>query len=155
MRFNYKRELEKFQANWEKQAAVMREHGMSEEAIKALYAHDYAELKEARNHSLHRDENSCEHLSPEYLHAFARNKSALIGAGDMISSLDVLDQIENPALLEGLKALKKSDLELFLMVYAQGLTETKIAKVKGQSVANICKKLTRIKKLLKIFFEKG
>jgi len=152
MRFNYKRELEKFQKNWEKQAAIMRQHGMDEQAIEDMYKHDFAEFKKTRNYFLHHDEYSDEHCLPEYLHAHALDKSALMDAQDMISALDLLDQIGNPALLEGLKALKPQTLKILIMAEIHGLTDAQIAVQLGAERSSITHKLRRAKIFLKKFF---
>ena len=152
MRFNHKREFQEFMAEWKAQEAIMRQHGMDEKAISALFDHDFKAFKSERNFYLNKEEFVPEQSEAEFLHTHAMDESSLIEHEDMISTLDLLDQIENHALWEGLKALKQADLELFIMAEIHGLTDAKIAALLGQSRPNITQKLSRIKKFLKIFF---
>ena len=152
MRFNHKRELQEFMAEWKAQEAIMRQHGMDEKAISALFDHDFKAFKAERSFYLNKEEFVPEQSEAEFLHTHAMDESSLIEHEDMISTLDLLDQIENHALFQGLKALKQADLELFLLTSSHGMTEDEIAAQFGQTQSNISQKITRIKKFLKLFF---
>jgi len=151
MRFNHKRELQEFMADWEAQEAIMRQHGMDDEAISALFDHDYRAFNATRQYYRQKEEFVSEQSEAEYLHAHAMDKTALIGPEDLVLTLELFDQIENPALLNGLKALKKADLEVFLLFAVEGLSGAEIGRRLGQTQQNVSLKILRAKNILKNF----
>jgi len=152
MRFNHKRELQEFMAEWKAQEAIMRQHGMDEKAISALFDHDFKAFKSERNFYLNKEEFIPEQSEAEFLHTHAMDESSLIEHEDMISALDLLDQIENLALLKGLKAMKPQTLQILIMAEIHGMTDAQIAVRLGVERSGITHKLRRAKIFLKKFF---
>ena len=128
-------------------AEEYRAAGMSEEAIAEIAAFDLEVLRSDRRFYRHtqslcpdgREAEEAEAPEPSY------DGSLLHLEGRM----GWLEEIENPALLEALRALTPEMLELLTLFVFEGRTKSDIGRMLGCSSQNIATKLLRIRRFLR------
>jgi len=156
MGFNYRYEKVKFYEEWLPKQKMMREVGMSEEAIQQMFDYDWNWFKDRRRHESRQKpftEDPYTYSEEDYellQKAIARNmEEQSKNYIDNIEAFDVIDKIEDERLLNALKQLKEAELELIMLYAIKGMQVQEIAKLKNRSVSTISEKLTRIKKIIK------
>ena len=152
----------KERAKFEREQAKLREQylaaGMSEEQIKALYAHDLEWYKNRRREARHTqrlDLETCEEIgeyieNPLYKKFF--DKLAVEDKHSETTRFGWVEEIEDRRLYEAVKKLSADDLELLTQVFFEGVSQIEIARRKGVNKATVTKWIRRIKKLFQKFF---
>lgn len=150
MSFDYRKEFAKFKREWAKQEKIMREAGMSEEAIAELYDFSHEQFKSDRNYGIKKQDIILADIK------FSSGRKARQDMAEQPSEFDVcfdaLEQIENPILLNALKKLPQKHYELYCLYVIHGFTQVEIAKMTNQSKQNVHNKIRRIEKFIKKFF---
>ena len=135
MSYNYAREKRKFDAEWKRKALWYRKEGMSEEDIEAMYRFDLAQFNrdrayESRRRPLETACGSCYIQQPSERYSW-------------------IDEVSEPQLVERLRKLPESDIELLTLIVRDGCGVNEIAKLYGVAHSTISRKITRIKNFLK------
>lgn len=135
MAYNYAREKRKFDAEWKRKALWYRKEGMSEESIAEMYCFDLAQFNrdrayESRRRPLETACGSCYVQQPSERYSW-------------------IDEVSEPRLVERLRKLPESDIELLTLIVRDGCGVNEIAKLYGVAHSTISRKITRIKNFLK------
>lgn len=155
MGFNYAKEKRAFLKEWACLRSEYEAAGMSEKAIKELYAFDWEWFCNRRSFANHSQELPLERIDDED----EQNRSALMIKFDsMRTTFDEstfagrfawVDTIEDATLTDKLKQLSSEDLDLLTLIVMDGYRQPQIAVIMGCSQSNISQKVSRIKKYLK------
>ena len=134
MAYNYAREKRKFDAEWKRKALWYRKEGMSEESIAEMYCFDLAQFNrdrayESRRRPLETACGSCYVQEP-------------------IERYSWIDDISEPRLVERLRKLSESDIELLTLLIYDGLSQTEAADILGRKQYDISRQFARILKSL-------
>ncbi len=134
MAYNYAREKRKFDAEWKRKALWYRKEGMSEESIAGMYCFDLAQFNrdrayESRRRPLETACGSCYVQEP-------------------IERYSWIDDISEPRLVERLRKLSESDIELLTLLIYDGLSQTEAADILGRKQYDISRQFARILKSL-------
>lgn len=134
MAYNYAREKRKFDAEWKRKALWYRKEGMSEESIAEMYCFDLAQFNrdrayESRRRPLETACGSCRVQEP-------------------IERYSWIDDISEPRLVERLRKLSESDIELLTLLIYDGLSQTEAADILGRKQYDISRQFARILKSL-------
>ena len=134
MAYNYAREKRKFDAEWKRKALWYRKEGMSEESIAEMYCFDLAQFNrdrayESRRRPLETACGSCHVQEP-------------------IERYSWIDDISEPRLVERLRKLSESDIELLTLLIYDGLSQTEAADILGRKQYDISRQFARILKSL-------
>ena len=133
MAYNYAREKRKFDAEWKRKALWYRKEGMSEESIVEMYCFDLAQFNrdrayESRRRPLETACGSCHVQEP-------------------IERYSWIDDISE-RLVERLRKLSESDIELLTLLIYDGLSQTEAADILGRKQYDISRQFARILKSL-------
>lgn len=145
MEFNYFYEQKKFEAYWSHEKEIMKEAGMTEEAINQMYQYDWEWFKSKRRFALHNNLYAYE-VSNELFDFNALKTDEKEGA--------LLDNMENIPLHNVLKNLKKDDFDILVQRFIKEVPIKDIAKIQGQSPNYMSVKIKRIIKNVKRNYEK-
>ena len=141
--YNNNSEFLKFQNNWKAEESLMRENGASEDVIAELYNFSLATFNSNRRFyeklDLTTDTN-------------ALKKTPEPPNNDFDYCFDLLNQIENPKLLKGLKSLSPTDLKIYVLHHINGFNRTEIADLIGKSRQHVGQRLTKITAILRNYF---
>ena len=134
MAYNYAKEKRKFDAEWKRKALWYRKEGMSEESIAEMYCFDLAQFNrdrayESRRRPLETACGSCYVQEP-------------------IERYSWIDDISEPRLVERLRKLSESDIELLTLLIYDGLSQTEAADILGRKQYDISRQFARILKSL-------
>ena len=134
MAYNYAREKRKFDAEWKRKALWYRKEGMSEESIAEMYCFDLAQFNrdrayDSRKRPLETACGSCYVQEP-------------------IERYSWIDDISEPRLVERLRKLSESDIELLTLLIYDGLSQTEAADILGRKQYDISRQFARILKSL-------
>ena len=137
MAYNYAKEKRKFDAEWKREALWYRKEGMSEEDIEAMRCFDLAQFNrdrayESRRRPLETACGSCYVQAPE----------ADTGRYSWI------DEVSETRLVERLRKLSESDIELLTLLIYDGLSQTEAADILGCKQYDISRQFARILKSL-------
>lgn len=161
MAWNNGKERKTFEAEQKRLRKIYLEHGMTEEAIQALYEFDKEQFNSQRRNTIHTqrlDFDSIEFDDKETDNPLFEKFLELLSTEDEFipeGRFGWLETIENNRLAKGLKQLKESDLEVLTQMYFEGYSQREVAVNLGVTEANISKKIRRIKIFLKLFLENG
>lgn len=149
MHFNYGYEKKKFDAAWKQLAKTYEEAGMSAEAIQAMYEFDWDAFKAARVEALHTQELDMEEHEDEDWESplFKNYREAISCEYDIFGSHSRywwLEEIENPCLTVGIRALSADDKELLTLYILERKTEEEIAKLMGVHQTTIFRRLQKV-----------
>ena len=123
MAYNYAREKRKFDAEWKRKALWYRKEGMSEEDIEAMYRFDLVQFNRDRAYG------SCYIQRPSERYSW-------------------IYEVSEPQLVEKLRRLSESDIELLTLLIYDGLSQTEAADVLGRKQYDISRQFARILKSL-------
>ena len=141
--YNNNTEFMKFQRDWQSEEALMRENGSDEAVITELYAFSLAVFNSNRRFYEKLDYNE---------NTDSLNEKPEPPNCDFDNCFDILDQIENPQLLKGLKNLSPLDLKIYVHYNVDGYSKTEIAEMVGLSRQYVGRKLKKITATLKSHF---
>ncbi len=161
MAWNDGKERKTFEAEQKRLRKIYLEHGMTEEAIQALYEFDKEQYNARRRNAIHTqrldfdsiefDDKETDNPLFEKFLEFLSTEDEFVPEG----RFGWIETIENHRLAKGLKQLKESDLEVLTQMYFEGYSQREVAINLGVTEANISKKIRRIKIFLKLFLENG
>lgn len=161
MAWNDGKERKTFEAEQKRLRKIYLEHGMTEEAIQALYEFDKEQYNARRRNAIHTqrldfdsiefDDKETDNPLFEKFLEFLSTEDEFVPEG----RFGWIETIENHRLAKGLKQLKESDLEVLTQMYFEGYSQREVASNLGVTEANISKKIRRIKIFLKLFLENG
>lgn len=157
MKFNYQSEFKKFKAERERMIKTYREAGMDEESISKMLEYDWELFKKERIFCLHNqpiedfdkgDSNS------EETPLMKRFKESLSVEDDYMNdeTCEWIESLENPALVNGLKALKPKQLKIMELLIVNELTHEEIAEELGLERSTVTRNISRIKNKIKKYF---
>lgn len=161
MKWNNGKEKAKFereQANLRKEYLAV---GMTEKQIRAMRSFDEKFFNERRREAEHTQELDIHAFDDEFGEDELKN-ALLEKFLDKLSKTDThfqnerfgwIEQIEDEPLCKLLKELSNEDKELLTELFADGLTQQKIADNFGLNQSNISRKLARLKKIIKRFYQ--
>ena len=163
MSFNYGLEKKKFDRKWDKLRKEYRAAGMDETAIEAMYEFDWQGFNAERAYRNHTQGMPAQQFDDDG-DAAGEDKSALLVKffnafavmpkdTDSERRYSWLDEIGSENLSAALRRLSAEDIELLTLYVFDGYSTTEIASMKGIAHQNVSKKIRRIKKFLKKFFE--
>lgn len=154
MGFNYAKERRKFEAEWRKLRQEYEQAGMEPSSIDEIYLFDLAEFRSRR-----RFEMRTQPLPDMYEADGGANQSFLLrkhkalstefDEADFLGEDAWLETIENPILLERLKRLKHTDLDLLKFLVLEEHPQKELAQKWHCSQRLISKRLKKINKFLK------
>ena len=161
MAWNDGKERKTFEAEQKRLRKIYLEHGLTEEAIQALYEFDKEQYNARRRNAIHTqrldfdsiefDDKETDNPLFEKFLEFLSTEDEFVPEG----RFGWIETIENHRLAKGLKQLKESDLEVLTQMYFEGYSQREVAINLGVTEANISKKIRRIKIFLKLFLENG
>lgn len=155
MSFNYAKEKQKFNREWEKNHTEYAAAGMSEENIQKMKEFDWSWFCSRRRY-----ENRIQALPSEFIGEEEGNEerttlfckflslSSGFSEADFYDRYGWIEDIENQEIADRLKKFSGDDLELLTLIVIEGYTQSETAVKYGISQKNICKKIKRIKKFL-------
>ena len=154
MGFNYAKERRKFEAEWRKLRQEYEQAGMEPSSIEEIYLFDLAEFRsrrrfEIRTQPLPEMYEADEGTGQSFLLRKHKALSTEFGEADFLGEDAWLDTIEDPILLERLKQLKRTDLELLKFLVLEEHTQKELAQKWHCSQRLISKRLKKIKNFLK------
>lgn len=157
MKFNYQSEKIKFEKEWARMKVTYEEAGMTQFAIRELYAYDWEMFKKERNFCVHN-----QYMSDEL---FKEGKSKDDGQNALLSrfaeQLSVrdkyfeddpygwIDEIDDVALLKCLKKLTSEQLELITQYVIQEKQVSDIAAFFKTSYTSVANRWSRLKRKLR------
>lgn len=161
MKWNNGRERAIFNKEQAKLREVYSAAGMTEEQIQELYEFDLQNFRLRRTEALHtqnlqisafdEDETGNEAKNP-LLKKFI-DKLSIEDKHFESESFGWIENIENKKLYEKIRSLPKKDKELLTLLFIDGYKQTEIASKMGVKKAAVCRKVNRLKNILKSFFE--
>ena len=158
MGFNYGLEKKRFDQRWEALEREYRAAGMEETAIQELYAYDYDMFKNERRYRTHTQENtgyeegSCDSdadspLSRIFIERFSMTMQLDFRTEGRYGWMDELDSEE---LTKTLKKMPEEYKEILTLMMEER-TQAEIAAKIGTSQAGICRRIKKLRELLKKF----
>lgn len=155
MGFNYAKEKRKFQEQWMHLRDEYKALGMSKETIQELYDFDLQWFRSQRQFRSHNQALPYDAINDETDYV----KSTLIAKFDtlkttfdeaaFIGRLAWMDAIEDEALVDKLKQLSKSDLELLTLLAIDGYSQSDLERIGYEKQYIISRRLSKIRKFLK------
>jgi len=161
MAWNDGKERKTFEAEQKRLRKIYLEHGMTEEAIQALYEFDKEQYNARRRNAIHTQSFDLEAMEGDgdegqnplyakFLEVIAVNEEYIPQ-----DRFGWIETIENQRLVVALKKLKNSDLEVLTQIYVEEYSQKEVAAHFGVTEASISKKIRRIKNFLQLFLKKG
>ena len=157
MKWNDGQERAKFEKEHEKLRKEYLAAGMTEKQIQDIFEYDWAEYRRTRIEAIHTqdldfdsaefdDKETDNPLYKKFLSAI----SVTVDYSDS-SRFGWVEGIDNERIVNALRTLPKDYLELLTDIIIDGLTQSEIAKKRGVKKAAINNKMSRIRKIFKIF----
>ena len=161
MEWNDGKERAKFEKEHEKLRKEYLAAGMTEKQIQDIFEYDWAEYRRTRIEAIHTQEldfesaefNDKETNNPLYK-KFLSAISVTMDYSDS-SRFGWIEDISNEKCAKAIKQLCKFDLELLTEWLVEEKTQTEIAKNLGIEQGTVSKRITRLKKIFKKFYENG
>lgn len=151
MSFDYRKEFAKFKREWEKQEKIMRDEGMSEEAIAEFYNFSYKQFKGDRNYALKICDFTSIDSEEEKSKCKRLNKSMVEQSIEFDELFNGLMQTDNYSLLQGLQTLSKSELQVVILYCEKEMDLKQISIYLGQKYDATQKQFYRAKNKIKNF----
>lgn len=159
MKFNYQSELLKFKREHEELRRIMREHGHSEENIRAITEYDWELFKAERRYCRHNFsiDEMCElfnSTAEDGASPLMKRFQKQLATEDKYPGCDKswIDGIESKKLRKGLRSLSPEQMKIWeLYVFGQ-LTQGEIAEKLNISQSAVSRRIETIRKKLKRFF---
>ena len=139
MAYIYAYERKKFEEEWAKKEAWYRAEGMEEDAIRELYLLDLAEFNSTRRYYRHNVSLSAD---------LSELANLLADHSDFILSgrYDWIEELDEPELVQILRRLTETELELLTEMICDDLTQSEIARTNGVSRQAVNEKVRKIRK---------
>ena len=143
MAYIYAYERKKFEEEWAKKEEWYRAEGMEEDAIRELYLLDLAEFNSTRRYYRHNVSLSAD---------LSELVNLLVDHTDFVLSgrYDWIEEVDEPELVQILRRLTETELELLTEMICDDLTQSDIARTNGVSRQVVNEKVRKIRK----YFEK-
>ena len=143
MAYIYAYERKKFEEEWAKKEEWYRAEGMAEDAIHELYLLDLAEFNSTRRYYRHNVSLSAD---------LSELANLLVDNSDFILSgrYDWIEELDEPELVQILRRLTETELELLTEMISDDFTQSEIARANGVSRQAVNEKVRKIRK----YFEK-
>ena len=143
MAYIYAYERKKFEEEWAKKEEWYRAEGMNEDAIHELYLLDLAEFNSTRRYYRHNVSLSAD---------LSELVNLLVDHTDFVLSgrYDWIEELDEPELVQILRRLTETELELLTEMICDDLTQSDIARTNGVSRQVVNEKVRKIRK----YFEK-
>lgn len=158
MGFNYGLEKRKFTEEWKKLYSEYKAAGMSEEDIQDIYAFDLNVFRKNRTEFQRTQplsESSCDDGTEqgESMSALLKKFSSALSVCDKYSfqsdpRFAWVDEMENDELYRKIISLPERDIDLLTLIAFEGYSQREVAEIRGIAPAAICKKISKLKKLL-------
>ena len=159
MKFNYKREKERFFREHAKMAEEYRAAGMTEEDIEELFQWDWELFKEERRYIEHRqdlrtladnseDVESWNSLMMSNLEKFS--EEARYFSGELTSCMETID---SRSIYKVMKKLGKQQWTILYLYAVYDMSQAEIAYILGISQSAVSQRLETIRKKFKKFCE--
>lgn len=143
MAYIYAYERKKFEEEWAKKEEWYRAEGMDEDAIREMYVFDLAEFNSNRRYYRHNVSLTAD---------LSELANLLVDYSDFILSgrYDWIEELDEPELVQIIRRLPETELELLTEMICDDLTQSEIARANGVSRQAINEKVRKIRK----YFEK-
>lgn len=150
MGFNYAKEKEKFDREWDKLRKEYSQAGMSEESIQEMYNFDLDTFRSQRtysNRTQRMPDTLCSSSDENERSRLFRKFDGLTTSPDERGiTQNWIDLIEDPRLIKGLKRLSQDDIELLVQLVLLEYSQRELAKILGCNKTTLARRFEYIKK---------